>query len=84
MNEFLMNKKIQINQQWWNLLRKKVEKNKNVIQSMANDLTLPLNYYAAYAQIKKVIPKDSIVVSEGANTMDTSRSILNHSEPRHR
>lgn len=79
-----MDKKIKVNQEWWNLLNKKVEKNKNVIQLMANDLTLPLNYYAAYAQIKKAMPKDCIVVSEGANTMDTSRSILNHSQPRHR
>ena len=31
-----------------------------------------------------MIPDDCIVVSEGANTMDTSRSILNHKLPRHR
>jgi 2-hydroxyacyl-CoA lyase 1 len=51
---------------------------------MATDLTTPLNYYAAYAQIKHVLPEDCIIVSEGANTMDTSRSILNHRLPRHR
>jgi 2-hydroxyacyl-CoA lyase 1 len=51
---------------------------------MANDTTTPLNYYAAYEQIKKVIPDDCIIVSEGANTMDTSRSIMNHKKPRHR
>ncbi|RNA18625.1 2-hydroxyacyl- lyase 1-like [Brachionus plicatilis] len=84
MNEHLAGEKIQVAKDWWDLLRKKVEKNKNVIQSMANDLTLPLNYYAAYAQIKKVMPKDCIIVSEGANTMDTSRSIMNHAQPRHR
>lgn len=84
MNDFLNDKKIQVSSDWWDLLTKKVEKNKSVIQSMANDFTLPLNYYAAYAQIKKVMPNDCIIVSEGANTMDTSRSIMNHSEPRHR
>ncbi len=30
------------------------------------------------------MPDDCIIVSEGANTMDTSRSILNHKQPRHR
>ena len=35
-------------------------------------------------KLKELIPKDSIIVSEGANTMDTSRSILMHSQPRHR
>ena len=31
-----------------------------------------------------MLPNDCIIVSEGANTMDTSRSILNHRLPRHR
>lgn len=84
MNDFMVGKEVEAKKDWWTLLSKKVEKNKIVIQNFANDTTLPLNYYAAYAQIKKVIPKDCILVSEGANTMDTSRSIMNHAEPRHR
>lgn len=84
LNEFIKDKSLDDKREWWNLLNQKVGKNKNVILSMANDTTLPLNYYAAYSQIKSVVPKDYILVSEGANTMDTSRSILNHSEPRHR
>ena len=51
---------------------------------MATDFTVPLNYYAAYASIKQILPEDCILVSEGANTMDTSRAILNHKLPRHR
>jgi len=70
--------------EWWKTLQGKVSKNKEVIQGYAKDTSVPLNYYAAYAQIKKSMPEDSIVVSEGANTMDTSRSILNHRLPRHR
>lgn len=31
-----------------------------------------------------MIPVDSMIVSEGANTMDTSRAILNHKLARHR
>ena len=48
-------------------------------------------YYVVYCvitcfsfKIKDLLPQDSIIVSEGANTMDTSRSVLNHRLPRHR
>lgn len=88
LNEFLdQNKEYSVEnniKDWWKSLKGKVIKNKSVIQAMADDSTVPLNYYAAYAQIKKVLPSDCIIVSEGANTMDTSRSILNHRLPRHR
>jgi hypothetical protein len=36
---------------WWKTLKQKVNKNKAVIQAMADDTNVPLNYYAAYAQV---------------------------------
>ena len=36
---------------WWKTLKQKVNKNKAVIQAMADDTNVPLNYYAAYSQV---------------------------------
>ena len=43
---------------------------------------LPMTYYSAYGVINRYIPKDCIVVGEGANTMDIGRTIIEHEEPR--
>ncbi|CAF4132151.1 unnamed protein product [Rotaria magnacalcarata] len=43
-----------------------------------------LNYYAAFDAIQSIIPKDAIIVSEGANTMDIGRTMLLNSKARHR
>ena len=57
MNE-QFNKSLELNwsikQDWWKLLKSKVAKNKSVIQKMADDTSAPLNYYAAYAQVRKI------------------------------
>ncbi|KAJ8313530.1 hypothetical protein KUTeg_008091, partial [Tegillarca granosa] len=55
---------------WWKSLREKVEQNQVTVQKMIENKTVPLNYYAAYQEIKNLLPKDAIIVSEGANTMD--------------
>lgn len=51
---------------------------------MALDDRTPLNYYAVFHNLLKSIPKDCIIVSEGANTMDIGRSMLPNELPRHR
>ena len=51
---------------------------------MAADDTVPMNYYRAFRDIKEAIPRDAIIVSEGANTMDIGRTQLNNYEPRTR
>jgi 2-hydroxyacyl-CoA lyase 1 len=55
-----------------------------LMQSMAADWSVPLNYFAVLNQVQQMIPKDSIIVSEGANTMDIGRTILLNRLPRHR
>ena len=44
--------------------------------------SVPITYYSSYAVIKKHLPKNLIMVGEGANTMDIGRTIFTHEEPR--
>ncbi|XP_046397602.1 2-hydroxyacyl-CoA lyase 1 [Ischnura elegans] len=69
---------------WWTSLLEKCNNNKMVVQNQINDENPPLNYYAVLHNIHKNIPEDSIIVSEGANTMDIGRTMLLNSLPRHR
>lgn len=69
---------------WWKLLRQKCDVNRAAVAKLANDTQVPLNYYAVFNQIQKIIPNDAIIVSEGANTMDIGRSMLYNILPKHR
>lgn len=69
---------------WWNQLKTKCASNKSTIEKMAEDKTVPLNYYTVFKHIQEIIPEDSIIVSEGANTMDIGRTMLANTLPRHR
>lgn len=69
---------------WWKALRQKCEQNRLTVQRMATDVSVPLNYYAVFHHMQQVIPKDAIIVSEGANTMDIGRSMLENILPKHR
>ena len=51
---------------------------------MYNDKTVPMSYYNSMIVIQKMIPKDCILVSEGSNTMDIGRTILENYQPKHR
>lgn len=59
--------------QWWKELHNKIAANKQSSDELFNDHSLPMNYYRAFAEIKKLLPKDIILASEGANTMDIGR-----------
>ncbi|XP_043265256.1 2-hydroxyacyl-CoA lyase 1 isoform X2 [Colletes gigas] len=72
------------NSPWWRDLLAKANKNKAVVQRMSADVSVPLNYYAVFKQIQDIIPPDSIICSEGANTMDIGKTMLLNNEPRHR
>ncbi|XP_042895706.2 2-hydroxyacyl-CoA lyase 1 [Parasteatoda tepidariorum] len=69
---------------WLNNLEEKKQKNITTIKNMIADKTMPLNYYAAYNEIQALIPKDAIIINEGANTMDIGRTMLPNELPRHR
>lgn len=51
---------------------------------MSLDITPPLNYYAVFHHLQKLLPENPLIVSEGANTMDIGRTILVNNLPRHR
>ncbi|KAF6207624.1 hypothetical protein GE061_016071 [Apolygus lucorum] len=69
---------------WIKKLQTKCSQNDKYVQHMGNDVSVPLNYYAVLKKIQEVIPKQCIIVSEGANTMDIGRGILQNNLPRHR
>ncbi|CAB3379867.1 Hypothetical predicted protein [Cloeon dipterum] len=69
---------------WWLELDAAIAKNKKSVVSMCLDVSTPLNYYAVFHHLQELLPKDCMIVSEGANTMDIGRTILLHNKPRHR
>lgn len=69
---------------WWTELKDKCNKNQEAVQVMAKNVSTPLNYYAVFHHIQELLPKDVMIVSEGANTMDIGRSMLGNQFARHR
>ncbi|XP_026725691.1 2-hydroxyacyl-CoA lyase 1 isoform X2 [Trichoplusia ni] len=69
---------------WWQALQQKQKANTEFVKAQASNTTLPLNYFAVFKTVQANIPKDSIIVSEGANTMDIGRGMLMNNLPRHR
>lgn len=69
---------------WWRLLRSKCAANRAAVERLASDSSEPLNYYAVFKQLQASIPRDAIIVSEGANTMDIGRAMLDNVLPKHR
>ncbi|KAK9888043.1 hypothetical protein WA026_000320 [Henosepilachna vigintioctopunctata] len=70
--------------QWWKQLKMKCDGNRKGVQASAMDTSTPLNYYTVFHHIQEILPKNCIIVSEGANTMDIGRTMLLNDLPRHR
>ncbi|XP_045451713.1 2-hydroxyacyl-CoA lyase 1 [Melitaea cinxia] len=86
LNEKLAQKKFSLDSssKWWQILNENQKKNTAFVEAQSNDKSVPLNYYAVFKTVQANIPKDSIIVSEGANTMDIGRGLLLNNKPRHR
>lgn len=69
---------------WWKELTAKCQQNKESVQRMSLNTEPPLNYYTVFHHLRELIPRDAIIVSEGANTMDIGRTMLLNILPRHR
>ncbi|MEM9177049.1 MAG: oxalyl-CoA decarboxylase [Myxococcota bacterium] len=69
---------------WWSALSEKVTENKAFVQNMMNDDAVPMGYYRVLREIQDQAPPGTIIQAEGANTMDISRSVLMHANPRER
>lgn len=72
------------NHSWWKNLIEKQKANTEFVKSQSNDISVPLNYFAVFKTVQSNLPKDCIIVSEGANTMDIGRGVLLNNKPRHR
>ena len=69
---------------WREVLSKKAQDNLAAVQSMIDDDSNPMNYYRAFKDIQDWLPRDAIIVSEGANTMDIGRTQMLNYESRSR
>jgi 2-hydroxyacyl-CoA lyase 1 len=69
---------------WRTGIQKKIEENQLTTQAMFDDDSVPMNYYRVLREIRDIMPRDAIIASEGANTMDIGRTVLPNFLPRHR
>ncbi|MDJ0637377.1 MAG: oxalyl-CoA decarboxylase [Paracoccaceae bacterium] len=71
---------------WLEQVREKAEANMAKMASRLKNNNIPMDYHAALGVIKEAIndAPDTILVNEGANTLDMCRSIVNVHKPRHR
>ncbi len=71
---------------WTGQVRSKVEDNVAKMASKLQNNNIPMNYQAALGVLKRIFKErpDTILVNEGANTLDFARSIIDMSKPRKR
>jgi 2-hydroxyacyl-CoA lyase 1 len=69
---------------WRLALAKSIEENRAAVERMQNDDSVPMGYYRVLREIRDLVPRDAIIASEGANTMDIGRTVLPNFEPRRR
>jgi 2-hydroxyacyl-CoA lyase 1 len=69
---------------WVKELRAETANKKDELRPMLEDSKVPMGYYRPLREIQDALPRDAFLISEGANTMDLSRSVLECYEPAHR
>ncbi|KAL7976726.1 hypothetical protein Chor_008675 [Crotalus horridus] len=69
---------------WWKDLRAKVQSNEATSKALSAEKQFPMNYYTVFHHVRELLPKDCVLISEGANTMDIGRTMLPNYLPRHR
>ncbi len=68
--------------EWIQSVKADARQNSDAVTAMCQDKSTPLGYYPALKEIDSALPRDAIIVAEGANTMDISRTVLNNYGPR--
>jgi 2-hydroxyacyl-CoA lyase 1 len=61
---------------WRQELEAAASKNRAAVEAMEADASVPMGYYRVLAEIRDQSPRDAIIVCEGSNTMDISRTVL--------
>jgi 2-hydroxyacyl-CoA lyase 1 len=69
---------------WHKAIAEKSAANAKQIKVMIDDESAPTNYYRAFRDIAPWIPKNAIIIGEGANTMDIGRTQMPNNSPRTR
>ncbi len=69
---------------WLMSLKEVTANNAASIVPMLDSDAVPMGYYRVLREIRDALPKDAIVVADGANVMDISRQVVTTSLPRHR
>lgn len=69
---------------WRQALQQEIATKKAATVPLLNATELPMNYYRPLQVLQDALPRDAIIVAEGASTMDISRQVLDNYEPRHR
>jgi 2-hydroxyacyl-CoA lyase 1 len=67
---------------WRAAIAQKSAANAKQIQPMIDDNSAPTNYYRAFKDISPWLPKNAIIVGEGANTMDIGRTQMPNTDAR--
>jgi 2-hydroxyacyl-CoA lyase 1 len=69
---------------WICSLREYALKNQPTIRPMLDSDAVPMGYYRMHREVRNCISEDTIVVADGASTMDISRQVVYSYKPRHR
>ena len=69
---------------WRQALDKERKAKQEATTAMLESDEVPMNYYRPLQEIQRALPRDAIIVTEGASTMDISRQVLDNYEPRKR
>ncbi len=69
---------------WRTTLEKKIADNQSTTEPMMNDDSVPMGYYRVLREVRDMLPRDAVIVNEGASTMDIGRTVLGNYLPRHR
>ncbi len=67
---------------WRAAIAEKSAANAKQIQSMIDDNSAPTNYYRAFRDISPWLPKNAVIIGEGANTMDIGRTQMPNADAR--
>ena len=67
---------------WHKAIAEKSAANAKQVQSMIDDNSAPTNYYRAFKDIAAWLPKNAVIIGEGANTMDIGRTQMANSDAR--
>ena len=67
---------------WRQGLQKEIDAKRAATVPLLESDDVPMNYYRPLQEIQDALPRDAIIVTEGASTMDISRQVLDNYERR--